>query len=281
MQMLVSDLDGTLLSSNGLISAGNRRVLKELGKEGIIRVIATGRSRFSFFRAVPHENLPVDYLVFSTGAGIMEMERGDVIFNKSLKSNDISRIGNLLMQKGFCFAIQDQVPDNHHFYYFEGSRIPEDWLRRRDAYKGYDTPLSCLEEIHTASQFLAITESDEEIIEELRDELKEYTVIRTTSPMDHKTLWIEIFPKEVSKGKAIEWLAWKHGITHQHVVAVGNDYNDLEMLEYSGRSFVTSNAPADMRMDFDTLCHFDEDVLPDLVNRIKSENPGGASPEMR
>lgn len=268
MRMLVSDLDGTLLGSEGEISRENLDVLEMLGEQGIIRVIATGRSRYSFFRAVPMQDIPLDYLIFSTGTGIMDLRDGQIIYRKSLKKKEIEEIGAALMLEGVCFAIQDEVPENHRFYYFEGRRIPDDFLRRRAAYRGHEKPLESIYHINGASQFLAILDGGIERFREIESAFRDYTVIRTTSPMDHKTIWMEIFPKNVSKGKAVEWLAWKYRMTHRQVVCLGNDYNDLEMLEYAGQSFVTANAPADMRMDFATLCHCDEDVLPELVNKL-------------
>ena len=66
--------------------------------------------------------------------------------------------------------------------------------------------------------------------------LPDLTVIRTTSPLDHRSTWIEVFPREVSKSQAAAWLAARHGIRRGDVCAVGNDYNDRDLLEPRGRT---------------------------------------------
>ena len=66
--MVITDLDGTLLNSGRIVSPENRRALERLGELGVVRVIATGRSLFSFNKVIERD-FPVDYLLFSSGGG--------------------------------------------------------------------------------------------------------------------------------------------------------------------------------------------------------------------
>ena len=71
IKAIIIDLDGTTLPRNGhQISEENRVALEGAGQQGVIRILATGRSVFSLINTLP-EGLPVDYMVFSSGAGIM------------------------------------------------------------------------------------------------------------------------------------------------------------------------------------------------------------------
>ena len=67
--IFVSDLDGTLLR-NGRISDGDLRAFRGLRDQGIMRVIATGRSLYSA-RACLADDFPADYLILSTGNQIV------------------------------------------------------------------------------------------------------------------------------------------------------------------------------------------------------------------
>jgi hydroxymethylpyrimidine pyrophosphatase-like HAD family hydrolase len=80
--------------------------------------------------------------------------------------------------------------------------------------------------------------------------LPDYSVIRTTSPLDGKATWIEIFPNAVSKSRTAAWLAQKLKIDNRNIVSVGNDYNDLDLLEWTAKSYVVDNAPADLKSRF-------------------------------
>ncbi len=58
------------------------------------------------------------------------------------------------------------------------------------------------------------------------------------------------FSKSVSKGHGIDWLCKKLKINPSKTISVGNDYNDIDMLEYTAKKFVVSNAPDDLKEKF-------------------------------
>ena len=57
--IVVSDLDGTLLDSSARLSPRNRSTLQSLGDQGVVRVVATGRSLHSA-RLVLDDGFPID-----------------------------------------------------------------------------------------------------------------------------------------------------------------------------------------------------------------------------
>ena len=70
LKMVVTDLDGTLLNPQHQISDKDLQSLKLLGDKNIYRVIATGRSPYSLNKVLPAD-FPIDYLIFSSGSGII------------------------------------------------------------------------------------------------------------------------------------------------------------------------------------------------------------------
>ena len=86
-KMFITDLDGTLFNDKRVIHPDDMAALEMLGERGIIRVFATGRSIYSFQKAVENmgfspscTDMPVDYVIFSTGAGVMACRHGEIIF---------------------------------------------------------------------------------------------------------------------------------------------------------------------------------------------------------
>ena len=77
--MVVTDLDGTLLNDRRKVSREEYSTLLELGRREIPRVIATGRSLFSVSKVLP-DDFPVDYLIFSSGAGCLEWKKRELLF---------------------------------------------------------------------------------------------------------------------------------------------------------------------------------------------------------
>jgi len=87
--------------------------------------------------------------------------------------------------------------------------------------------------------------------EMVKKRLSQFKVIRATSPLDGKTLWVEIFQHNVSKGNAAAWLCSRIGCTSDSVLGIGNDYNDIDLLQWTGHSIVVANAPEELKSQFE------------------------------
>ena len=86
IKAIIIDLDGTTLPRNWhQISEENREALEEAGRQGVVRILATGRSVFSLNNTLP-EGLPVDYMVFSSGAGIMHWDSKEILLTRELSA---------------------------------------------------------------------------------------------------------------------------------------------------------------------------------------------------
>jgi hydroxymethylpyrimidine pyrophosphatase-like HAD family hydrolase len=114
---------------------------------------------------------------------------------------------------------------------------------------------------------LAVIPPDLERMEVLRRALSGLQVIRTTSPVDGRSIWVEFFPQGVSKASGCAWLADRLGLGQADVYALGNDYNDLHMLEWAGHAAVVANAASDLREQFAVVSSHDEDGLTSACTR--------------
>ena len=265
INMVVTDLDGTLLDRDSRLSQVNRHTLVKLGEAGIPRVVATGRNYFSF-RRLGLDDLPIDYLVFSSGAGIMEFRSRHIIHSSFLPDPEVNMIIQVLINQSISFMVHDLVTDNHRFLFYDCGRTDTDFHKRIELYKDHAWPLTLdPPNFHHACQVLAIVPQDIELLEDLRDKLNLFRVIRTTSPIDGESMWIEIFPRDVSKGHGISWLCVKLGINEKECIGIGNDYNDLDMLETVGYPFVVDNAPEELRGIFPRVSSHTENGFSEAV----------------
>ena len=92
-------------------------------------------------------------------------------------------------------------------------------------------------------------------------------MIRTTSPIDGASLWIEIFPRSVSKARGAEWVLRRHGVADENVLAVGNDYNDLDLLRWAKTKYLVTNAPKPLHDLFPTVAPNDDSGFSEAVSR--------------
>ena len=267
MAMVVTDLDGTLLGAEARLGKANRRALVRLGEAGSLRVVATGRSLHSAEQVLDAE-FPIDYLVFASGAGILEWRSRALLVAHEMQCEHVRGTLEVLLAKGLAFMVHLGVPDNHHFYYHQppGQRDGQtvagnpDFERRRARYAEFAQPLDgrVLDGLQV-SQFLVIeAPGSEPHYDALVTELAHLNVVLTTSPLDHRSRWIEIFPPAASKSRAAEWIRERHGVAHHDVVAVGNDYNDRDLLEWARHSYVVANAAASLKARYAVVASNDD-----------------------
>ena len=267
--LVVTDLDGTLLDSTARLGGANRRALEALGRNGTLRVVATGRSLYSA-RTVMPADFPVDYLVFSGGVGVVSWEDRRLLHSRAMTPGMVTGLVARLRALSLDFMVHHAAPDTHRFRFYRASCGNTDFDRRIERYARFSQRL--------CGGFPGGTEVSQLIVVEppgaashldlLAREFEDVHVVRTTSPLDHASTWIELFPRGVSKSHASDWIRTRHGIGRAHTVAVGNDYNDLDMLEWAERACVVSNAPPSMRARFEVVRSNDEGGFTDAVRPL-------------
>jgi len=267
--LFVCDFDGTLLRSDRSFSDADLKALIRLGELGIIRAIATGRSIYSI-NTVSISALPVDFILFSSGAGIILHPAGRIIRKVSLEPHEVSRAIKILQANNLDFMVHHQIPDNHIFSYFESTPDNADFKRRIELYHQFAKPLeAAIDEFGRATQLLAILPpaDNRPVIAMLQKALPGFNIIQTTSPLDGQSTWIEIFPVTVSKSLTAAWLTATYGLNADRALSVGNDYNDLDLLEWAGCSFVVDNAPHDLKSRFPVVASNNECGVAEAINR--------------
>ncbi|WDP93202.1 MAG: HAD family phosphatase [Desulfobacter sp.] len=256
--MFITDFDGTLLTDHKTIRSGDLETLASLRAEHTLTAIATGRSLFSFNRAldqmgISRAGLSVDYLIFSTGAGICDLARDEVILSHSLSKSDVLEITGYFDDIGRDYMVQDAIPRTEHFIYRTHGLENPDFNRRIEFYPSLGRAMGKGEALFdAATEVLSIIPGGIAATEfkRIQQDLSKFSVILATSPLDHKSAWVEVFPRAVSKSRSAEWLARKLGVLKANVVAVGNDYNDLDLLSWAGQGFLVENGPEDMKGRF-------------------------------
>ena len=245
MLAVFSDLDGSLKDNRQNIPQTNLDTLTELGRLGIVRVLATGRSLYSA-RKVIAPDFPIDYLVFSSGAGIMDWQNQKLLCSHHLYEDCTVEITSFLKDNSLDFMLHGSIPDNHHFVYHQHTQNNHDFKRRLDLYADFSLPMNWQQRYGPCSECIVIVsaEKTEEIYGILKQNLPQFSIIRATSPLDQQSGWLEIFPTQVSKSQAAEWLTAHLGISGH--MAFGNDYNDLDLLHWTDQAFVVIEAPEEL-----------------------------------
>lgn len=257
IKLIASDLDGTLLNSEQVIENTDLKTLIILGNKNIIRVFATGRSLFSA-QKVLKKKTPFDYLIFSSGAGVLNWQNQELIYKSFIENKMVTQIADYFKQKKFSFMLHHEIPNNHCFFYSKRCRNT-DFENRIRIYYEHAIPYDN-NSIH-ASQFLVIFDKSEHyLFEKTKQEINtlfpNINIIRATSPLNGESIWMELFPKSISKQKTLEWLCNKLNINQINTFGIGNDYNDIDFLEWVEYAYMVDNSPNELKSKFlQTSCH--------------------------
>ena len=270
-KIVVTDLDGTLLRSNKIVSDIDLNTLIKLKESDILRVIATGRSLYSA-KKVLDIDFPIDYLIFSSGAGIIDWRTKEIIKAQHLSILEVGTVYNHLNSLEVDFTIQKKIPFNHECLVIRKNRDNPDFMRRIEIYKDFCKEyLDGKDRFDEACQFIIIVSEHKgvAVYSQIKKVFCDLNVIRATSPLDGKSIWIEIFPVSVSKANAANWLANKFQIDQTNSFAIGNDYNDLGLLNWANHSLVVENAPLELKKSFKTTNSCDSNGFSMAVSKWK------------
>jgi len=267
VKMVVTDLDGTLLNSKGLVDKSNLETLNSLGKMGIARVIATGRSPYSVEKVIPND-FPIDYIVFSSGAGTIRWIDKQIMHERHLSQAETQKVINEFINLSVDFMVHDPIPHNHCFLYHSNNIENPDFFRRIEVYSSFCQPyIPGVEYPNGATQLIAVLPNNPRLFNSISTKFPELKVIRTTSPLDGNSIWMEVFPKDVSKAYGITWLCNNEvQCETKDAIAIGNDFNDLDMLEQIENSYVVANAPSELKDRFKVVSSNDDFGFTEAVN---------------
>lgn len=248
--LLVSfDIDGTLLNDNHEVSETDKTTLINLDKPNIIRVAATGRNNYSVQKVLASD-FPIDYVVFSSGAGILDWKTKKVIFSQHIARIDVLKVMELIEPYKLNFTVHLPIPNNHNILLCNKHADSEDLENYTTFYKEFVNPFNANKIPDVVTQIIVLLNSHVHLFQIFRKALLPLKTILTTSPVNHSSMWMEVFHSDVSKSNGIEWLIKYLKLDKPHTFAIGNDYNDIDMLEYADSSFVVANAPKILRHRF-------------------------------
>lgn len=255
-KMILTDLDKTLLRSDGSISDHTKKVLKQCQERGILVVIATARYWIGAERYI--EELKPDYEITTDGTLIHRF--GEEIYSSSMDAATANNIVQDLLQYDpkteITVAAGRQVLWN-------SLHIAESEKLHKAVYYDYSKPLSCRANKIVAE--LSDGDSAVKIAEKNRCHLQCY----------RGENWYAFLPEGSGKIQAIHALAELLGISLADIVSFGDDLNDREMLQICGTGVAVSNAIQEVKdvADEVTLSN-DEDGVAAWIkeNILQSES---------
>jgi len=249
---LAVDIDGTLTDPNFKISERNIAAMRSAYAAGIEIILATGR-RHDYALPVAQEIGVPAWLISSNGA-LIRSTSGETFYSDWLPASTATKlIHHMDAFRGNAVLTFDRKGNNALILerFDELNQSISRWLTMNAPFIQYVSPLEkALTEDPIQAMYCGPLARMEEAWKRLSQAgfLTEISILRTQ--YDHRDLCIfDVLNRGCSKGHALRWWAEKQGVSRDQIMAIGDNYNDLEMLEFAGLPVVMGNASQDLKQN--------------------------------
>jgi Cof subfamily protein (haloacid dehalogenase superfamily) len=250
IRLIASDIDGTLLNPQFEISAGDLAALRRAHEAGIEIVLVTGR-RHTFALPIAQQ-LGFDLWLISSNGAVTRSLAGQT-FHRDLMPRETCRELVTSMQdfRGNTVLTFDKETKGAIVleHLDDLSASIRRWLEKNMAYIDFVIPIeSSLVADPVQAMFCGSTTRMVEALKALeRSGLgNRVTVLRTEYP-ERDLSMIDVLNAGCSKGHALERWAAHRGYRREQVMAIGDNHNDVEMLEFAGHPVIMGNACEELR----------------------------------
>jgi 5-amino-6-(5-phospho-D-ribitylamino)uracil phosphatase len=274
-RMLVADVDGTLMARNGHVAPRVRAAVTDALAAGTLVVLATGRW-FRSAQPIARElglDLPI---ILHNGALVKDLVTGEVLDHCHLARDLAEQAIRVVRDHG----LQPMVYENA----FGGellltgpAELDSPFTARYLATKSEHLRRVPLGELRLTDDPIQLAVADtadraDPLIAELaRGPWQTVTSMTLAVP---EARFVEVLSPGCSKARAVERLAAAHGVSMDEVIAVGDNYNDLDMIEAAGLGVAMGNAPDEVRGRADVVVPtVDEDGLAVAIERYVLGEP--------
>lgn len=250
VRLLAADIDGTLLNPQFQISEVDLAALRRAHDAGVEIILVTGR-RHRFALPIA-EQLGFDLWVVSSNGAVTRSLSGET-FHRDLMPMETCRKLCTGMQKFrgntvLTFDIEGKGSIVlEHMRELNGSI--QRWLEKNLEYIDFVIPIErSLTTDPVQAMFCGSISWMQKALASLDicDVHKEITVLRTEYPVRDLSI-VDVLNEGCSKGHALERWANYRGIPREEVMAIGDNYNDIEMLAFAGQPFIMGNASEELR----------------------------------
>ncbi|MGL5635930.1 MAG: Cof-type HAD-IIB family hydrolase [Bacteroidales bacterium] len=267
-KILVLDLDGTLTNSKKEVSEENKKTLIEAQKNGVKIVLASGRPTYGIVPIA--QELGIEnyggYILSFNGGTIINWETKETVYESVLPNHVVPGLYNEAKDHGFTIL---SYKDDHI--------ITEN---KDDKYVGVEAHLNkmAVKEVpcflnavpRSLPKCLIVGNQEELAILEKKMQTKygeEMSIYRS------EPFFLELMPQNIDKAQSLQRLLDHLSLTKEEMIACGDGYNDLTMVEFAGLGVAMANAQDAVKnvSDYITLSN-DEDGIAHVVRKFILEN---------
>ncbi len=232
-KLIATDMDGTLLTPDDKITDATLSAVKSAVEKGVVFTLCTGRPVQGVKKYIDLLDLDCPVITYN-GAVIVHSKTGEILFSRNMDTEEAYKVYNLAREKNTMFIVWSQ----NKLY---ASEISEKTAFYENITSSKATLITDFDRIASRGITKFLWYDRPETLDKWAEELKEKGLDKTTF-VKSRRYFMEFFSKDVSKAVAMEKLGQYYGIDKSQMIAIGDQTNDLPMIEYAGLGVAMANA---------------------------------------
>lgn len=245
--MLCLDIDGTLLNSKHQITERTKIAIRKVAKEQKIPVILVSARMPQGIYFLAKELEICAPIICYNGALIIDYNN-NIVLNNYIEVPYIRKVYSIVKKYSICISL---YKDDEWY-----NEEKDEWVEQEEGITNLTSTIRDYRELLTdwgnegCNKILCM--GDEEEILSLKKELLAMFQEDLTIYLSKPT-YLEIMPKNSSKTAAIAVLLEKYNANKTELIAIGDNYNDINMIEYAGLGIAMGNAPDAVKCCADSI----------------------------
>jgi Cof subfamily protein (haloacid dehalogenase superfamily) len=276
IRLIAIDIDGTLLNSKVELAQENRDALRRAHQAGIEIVLGTGR-RHDFALPIA-QSVGFDLWMMSSNGAITRSTQGETFHRDLLPKQTAIRLAQAMGKyRNYMVLTFDRtgkgaiICENHDRLY----EVIQRWMEKNSPFIEYVSPI---EDALIEDPIQAMFCGPIDLMDRAQEELAacgfshDFTALRTQ--YDYRDLCIvDLLNAGCSKGHALQRWANHRGIDRNEVMAIGDNYNDVDMLTFAGHPVIMGNASEELkRSGWTVTLHHDEHGVAATIDQVLESN---------
>ncbi len=269
-KLFVADMDGTLLNDNKELSDKDIQTIKKLQDVGIKFAVATGRHDSMIKSYLKHLDLHVP-VISCNGAIVREPFSDQVFLSQALPKEQSLQVIDICKEKNAGFHIYGHESIfgeklNHKMLYYHNlnKTLPSDEQTKLVVVSdSKDIVLNGSEPVY---KFLIISDREKDLLDIL-DRLVEIDGLNVTQSMP---MLCDVMKEGITKAYALQKLSESLGIKRNEIAAIGDQHNDIDLIEYAGLGIAVANAEDALKekADIVTNANNNQDAVSEAIERF-------------
>jgi Cof subfamily protein (haloacid dehalogenase superfamily) len=269
-KLFVADMDGTLLNDHKELSNKDIQAIKKLQDTGIKFAVATGRHDSMIKSYLKHLDLHVP-VISCNGAIVREPFSDQIFLAETLPKEQSLQVIDICKECNASFHIYGHESIfgeklNHKMLYYHNlnKTLPSDEQTKLVIVPdSKDIVLNGSEPLY---KFLIISDREKDLLD-IIDRLAEIDGLNVTQSMP---MLCDVMKEGITKAYALQRLSESLGIKREEIAAIGDQHNDIDLIEYAGLGIAVANAEDALKEKADvvTTASNNQDAVSEAIERF-------------